>query len=73
MKKEKVNLVKEKVQPRDKDIPCQNLDVLDNLKEVLDWEIIDDTLRIYTIQDSIQDEIERWNYIRSLEDDDVWE
>jgi len=70
---EKVNLVKEKVQPRDKDIPCQNLDALDDLKEVIHWEIIDDTLHIYTVKDSIRDEMERWKYIRSLEDDDVWE
>lgn len=68
-----VNVILEKAEPRDKNTPCQNLDVLDDLKEVMHWEIIDDTLRIYTLQDSIRDEIERWNYIRSLEDDDVWE
>jgi hypothetical protein len=55
------------------DIPCQNLDVLDSVEEILHWEIINDTLQIYTIQDSINDEIERWNYIRSIEDEDVWE
>ena len=55
------------------DIPCQNLDVLDSVEEILHWEIINDTLQIYTIQDSINDEIERWNYIRSIEDEDVCE
>jgi len=55
------------------DIPCQNLDVLDSVEEILHWEIINDTLQIYTIQDSINDEYERWNYIKSIEDDDVWE
>ena len=54
-------------------IPCQNLDVLYSVEEILHWEIINDTLQIYTIQDSINDEIERWNYIRSIEDEDVWE
>ncbi len=57
----------------DIDIPCQNLDVLDSVEEILHWEIINDTLQIYTIQDSINDEIERWNYIRSIEDENVWE
>lgn len=55
------------------DIPCQNLDALDDVSEIMHWEMIDDTLRIYTLQDSINDEIERWNYIRSIEDEDVWE
>lgn len=55
-----------------KDIPCQNLDVLDSVGEILHWEIIDDTLRIYTRQDSIRDEIERIKYIRSL-DPEGWE
>ena len=70
---EKVNTAIEKIEPRDKDIPCQNLDALDDLKEVMHWEIINDTLHLYTIKDSIRDEMERWKYIRSLEDDDVWE
>lgn len=55
------------------DIPCQNLDVLNSVKEIMHWEIINDTLQIYTIQDSINDEYERWNYIKSIEDEDVWE
>lgn len=55
------------------DIPCQNLDVLNSVKEIMHWEIINDTLCIYTVQDSINDEYERWNYIKSIEDDDVWE
>lgn len=52
--------------------PCQNLDVLDEVDEILHWEIINDTLRIYTQQDSIRDEIERMKYIRSL-DPEGWE
>ena len=52
--------------------PCQNLDVLDEVDEIMHWEIIDDTLRIYTRQDSIRDEIERIKYIRSL-DPEGWE
>ena len=55
------------------DIPCQNLDVLNSVDEIMHWEIINDTLCIYTVQDSINDEYERWNYIKSIEDDDVWE
>tara|TARA_R100000742_G_C4256372_1_gene74251 strand:- start:340 stop:633 length:294 start_codon:yes stop_codon:yes gene_type:complete len=50
-----------------------NLDVLDEVKEIMHWEVWDDTLRIYTIHDSIRDERLRWEYIRSLDDDDVWE
>ena len=52
--------------------PCQNLDVLDEVDEILHWEIINDTLTIYTRQDSIRDEIERIKYIRSL-DPEGWE
>ena len=51
---------------KDKDIPCQNLDVLDSVNEILHWEIINDTLHIYTKKDSIRDERERWRYIDSL-------
>jgi|TARA_R100000479_G_C6351368_1_gene189365 hypothetical protein len=69
---EKVNLIKEKVEPRNVNTPCQNLDALDNLKEVMHWEIINDTLHIYTIKDSIRDEMKRWEYIRSL-DPEGWE
>ena len=32
------------LEERNPNIPCQNLDALDNLKEVLHWEIINDTL-----------------------------
>jgi len=52
---------------KDKDIPCQNLDVLDSVSEILHWEMINDTLHIYTKKDSIADEYERWKYIKSLE------
>ena len=52
--------------------PCQNLDALDSVSEIMHWEIIDDTLRIYTQQDSMRDEIERIKYIRSL-DPEGWE
>tara|TARA_R100001443_G_scaffold54556_1_gene65982 strand:+ start:260 stop:568 length:309 start_codon:yes stop_codon:yes gene_type:complete len=48
------------------DIPCQNLDALDSVKEILHWEIINDTLHVYTKEDSIRDEIERWRYIDSI-------
>ena len=50
---EKVNLIKEKVEPRNVNTPCQNLDALDNLKEVMHWEIINDTLHIYNIKDYV--------------------
>lgn len=50
----------------DSDIPCQNLDVLDSVEEILHWEIINDTLHIYTIKDQIRDDRERWRYIDSL-------
>ena len=50
----------------DSDIPCQNLDVLDSVDDILHWEIINDTLHIYTKKDSIRDEHERWKYIDSL-------
>lgn len=55
-----------------KDIPCQNLDVLDKVDEIIHWEMLNDTLRIYTRKDSIRDELERWKYIRSL-DPEGWE
>lgn len=55
-----------------KDIPCQNLDVLDKVDEIIYWEMLNDTLRIYTRKDSIRDELERWKYIKSL-DPDGWE
>ena len=52
---------------QDPDIPCQNLDVLDSVEEILHWEIINDTLHIYTKEDETRDEYERWEYIQSLE------
>ena len=44
-----------------------NLDALDNIKEIIHWEIWNDTLLLYTIQDSIKDEIKRYKYMDSLE------
>ena len=41
--------------------------------EVLDWYIDNNDTIIYTKQDSIRDESERWEYIRSLEHDSFWE
>lgn len=38
----------------------------DNDPNVLHWEIIDDSMHIYTIQDSINDERERWRYKDSI-------
>ena len=58
--------------PLNADIPCQNLDVLNTVDDILHWEIQNNTLHIYTKKDSINDEIERWNYIRSL-DEEGWE
>ena len=56
----------ETIKSMDSDIPCQNLDVLDKVDDILHWEIINDTLHIYTKKDSIRDEHERWKYIDSL-------
>ena len=55
---------------KDSNIPCQNLDVLDSVSEILHWEIINNTLHVYTKKDSIRDERERRNYIKNLEDDE---
>ena len=41
--------------------------------EVLDWYIDNNDTIIYTKQDSIIDQRERWEYIRSLEHDNLWE
>ena len=56
------------IKERDPDIPCQNLDVLDSVDYILHWEIINDTLHIYTKDDEKRDEYERWKYIKSLEE-----
>ncbi len=61
-----VNVIEE----QHSDIPCQNLDVLDSVEEILHWEIINDTLHIYTKEDEKRDEYERWKYIQSLEKED---
>lgn len=45
----------------------------DNDPEVLDWYIDNNDTIIYTKQDSIRDERERWEYVRSLEHDSLWE
>lgn len=41
--------------------------------EVLDWYVDNNDTIIYTRQDSIIDQRERWEYIRSLEHDSLWE
>jgi len=46
--------------------PYSKYEYLDNDSNILHWEIIDDSLHIYTKQDSINDEIERWRYVDSL-------
>ena len=51
------------------DIPCQNLDVLDSVDNILHWEILNDTLHICTKRDSVRDEYERYMYIKNLEND----
>ena len=43
------------------------LDVLIESKEVIHWERIDGEMIIYTREDSIRDERERWRYIDSIE------
>jgi len=57
---------------RNPNIPCQNLDALDSIKEIMFWEIQNDTLRIWTVEDEKKNELERIKYIRSLNPDD-WE
>jgi hypothetical protein len=49
-----------------------NLGRLDSIEEILYYEVIDQELYLYTKSDSVRDEIERWNYIRSL-DPEGWE
>lgn len=49
-----------------------NEDSLNNDSNILDWYIDNGELYIYTKQDSIRDEYERWEYIRSL-DPEGWE
>ncbi len=44
-----------------------NLDRLDSIEEILYYEIVEDQLYLYTKKDSIKDEIERFNYIKSLD------
>ena len=48
-----------------------DLSVLDNVDEILDYYIDDSKLYIYTKTDSISDEYERYEYIKSIEDS--WE
>ena len=49
-----------------------NLDRLDSIEEILYYEVVDNQLYLYTKKDSIQDEIERYHYIKSL-DHEGWE
>tara|TARA_R110001592_G_scaffold54548_1_gene166822 strand:+ start:398 stop:676 length:279 start_codon:yes stop_codon:yes gene_type:complete len=60
---------KSTVNERHPDIPCQNLDVLNSVDDILHWEILNDTLHVYTKRDSIRDEYERYKYIKNLEND----
>ena len=48
-----------------------DLSVLDNVDEILDYYIDDSKRYIYTKTDSISDERERYEYIKSI--DDSWE
>ena len=45
----------------------------DAADEVLDWYVDNNDTIIYTRQDSIIDQRNRWDYIRSLEHDSLWE
>ncbi len=49
-----------------------NLDRLDSIEEILYYEVVENQLYLYTKKDSVRDEIERWNYIKSL-DPEGWE
>lgn len=49
-----------------------DLSRLDSISEILYYEVIENQLYLYTKKDSIKDEIDRWNYIRSL-DPEGWE
>ena len=48
-----------------------DLSILDNVDEILDYYIDDSKLYIYTKTDSISDERERYEYIKSIENS--WE
>tara|TARA_B110000971_G_scaffold95316_1_gene98045 strand:- start:985 stop:1239 length:255 start_codon:yes stop_codon:yes gene_type:complete len=48
-----------------------DLSILDNVDEILDYYIDDSKLYIYTKTDSINDEHERYEYIKSIENS--WE
>ena len=53
---------------------CTQADVLDAAPNILHWKTASDgTLHIYTKEDSIIDERARWDYIRSLDHDSLWE
>tara|TARA_R100001440_G_scaffold75160_3_gene101720 strand:+ start:3124 stop:3360 length:237 start_codon:yes stop_codon:yes gene_type:complete len=53
---------------------CKHADALDTAPNILHWETASDgTLHIYTEKDSIIDERARWDYIRSLDHDSLWE
>ena len=68
----------EKVEPKkccDKEVKTMGLEkedkwskyeYLDNDPNVVYWEIMEDGVHIYTKEDSLRDERERWRYIDSL-------
>jgi beta-glucanase (GH16 family) len=45
----------------------------DNDPDVIDWYVDGNDTIIYTKQDSIRDQRARWEYIRSIEHDSLWE
>lgn len=45
----------------------------DNDPDVIDWYVDGNDTIIYTKQDSIRDQRARWDYIRSMEHDSLWE
>ena len=45
----------------------------DNDPDVIDWYVDGNDTIIYTKQDSIRDQRARWEYIRSMEHDSLWE
>ena len=44
-----------------------DLTLLDSVDDILDYEVVNDKLYLYTKKDSIRDEIQRFKYIQSLE------
>jgi hypothetical protein len=59
----------DKVEPKkccEKETLYNKYKYLDNDTNIVHWEIWEDSLLIYTKEDSIRDERERWRYIDSL-------